>query len=63
MGTDRYRGGNDTGDCVHVSPIIADGGRLVCVMMVAGVLNAGEPGAFERQEAGAGAGVTVLPWS
>jgi hypothetical protein len=31
-------------------------------MMVAGVRNAGEPGAFERQGggAGAGAGVTIL---
>jgi hypothetical protein len=40
-----------------VSAIIADvcdGGRQVCVMMVAGVRNAGELGAFERQ----GAGVT-----
>ena len=29
----------------------------MCVMMVAGVRNAGEPGAFERQGGGAGAAV------
>ena len=29
-----------------------DGGRQVCVMMVAGVRNAGEPGAFECQVVG-----------
>jgi hypothetical protein len=36
-----------------VSPVIAgarDRGRQVCVMMVAGVCNAGEPGAFEARE-------------
>jgi hypothetical protein len=45
-----------------VSLIIADardGGTQVCVMMVAGVRNAGEPGALERQGGRAGAGVTT----
>ena len=36
-----------------------DGGREVCVMMVAGVRNAGQPGALKRQDGRAGAGVTV----
>ena len=46
-----------------MSPIVADardGGRQVCVMMVAGERNAGEPGAFERQ--GGGAGVQNKPF-
>lgn len=47
-----------------MSTLIADarewgGGRQVCVLMVAGVRNAGEPGAFESQGGRAGAGVTV----
>ena len=45
-----------------MSPIIADArdrGRHVCVMMVAGVRNAGKPGALERLGGGAGAAVTV----
>ena len=53
MGTDRYRGGNDTGDCVQVSPIIADmrdEGGQVCILMVVGVRNAGETGTFEARE-------------
>ena len=44
-----------------MSPIIADahdGGRNLCVMMVAEVRNSGEPGSFERQGGGPGAGVT-----
>jgi hypothetical protein len=46
-----------------VSPIIADvrdGGRQVCVMMLAGVRNAMEPGILERQGGRAGAGVTPI---
>ena len=46
-----------------MSPIIADardGGRQVCILMVAGVRNAGEPGTFECQGEVAGAGVTLL---
>lgn len=35
-----------------------DGERQVYVLMVAGVRDAGEPGAFERQGGGAGTGVT-----
>ena len=51
QGSDRYRGGNGTGDCVHVSPIIADArdrGRQVCVML-----------GSQRQGEGAGAGAGV----
>lgn len=43
--------GNDRSDLVQVSPIIVDahdGGRQVFVMMVAGVCNAGQPGALEH---------------
>ena len=38
--------------------ITDDGGRQECVVMVAGVCNAGEPGAFKSQGVGAGAAVT-----
>ena len=44
-----------------MSPLIADtrdGERLVCILKVAGVLNAGEPGAFACQGGRAGTGVT-----
>lgn len=44
-------------------PIIADARdreRQVCVMMIAGVRNAGEPGALKRQGGSAGAGVTQV---
>ena len=36
-----------------------DGGMQVCVMIVEGVRNAGEPGALEHQGGRAGAGVTI----